>query len=67
MQTAWLPSDICKSLDRVNRNFLWGSHDSTRKLSLVRWDKVTKTKDIGGLGIRETRKNNIALLGKMVW
>ncbi|CAN1139014.1 Putative ribonuclease H protein At1g65750, partial [Linum perenne] len=67
MQTAWLPSDICKSLDRVNQNFLWGSHDSTRKLSLVRWDKVTKTKDIGGLGIRETRKNNIALLGKMVW
>ncbi|CAN1176014.1 Putative ribonuclease H protein At1g65750 [Linum perenne] len=67
MQTTWLPSTTCKRLDQINRNFLWGAFDNNRKLPLVRWDKVTKSKENGGLAIRETRNNNIALLGKMVW
>ena len=32
MQNAQLPEKILKGIDRVNRNFLWGSTDSSRKM-----------------------------------
>lgn len=31
-------------LDRINRNFLWGSTEKKRKIHLVGWNKVTKPK-----------------------
>jgi hypothetical protein len=33
----------------------------------VRWEKITKPKIMGGLGIRSARNTNICLLGKLVW
>lgn len=31
----------------------------------VRWEKVTKTKDLGGLGLQFAKERNIALLAKL--
>ena len=45
MQCAYLPGKILDGVDRVNRNFLWGSSDSTKKVHWVGWDKVTKSKE----------------------
>ncbi|KAK4477283.1 hypothetical protein RD792_016497 [Penstemon davidsonii] len=67
MQTNWLPSSTCNQLDKLNRNFLWSSDISQRKLHLVGWHKVTRPKNEGGLGIRQARKANIALLAKVGW
>ncbi|KAK4489463.1 hypothetical protein RD792_005272 [Penstemon davidsonii] len=50
----------------MNQNFLWSSDASQRKLHLVGWHKVTKSKRNGGLGIRQARKTNMALLAKCV-
>ena len=33
----------------------------------MNWDQVTKPKRYGGLGIREARQTNIALLSKIIW
>lgn len=33
----------------------------------VRWEKVTKTKDLGGLGLQFAKERNIALLAKLNW
>ena len=65
MQTSWLPQSTCDALNRINQNFLWGITSEKRKLHLLSWKQVTKKKDQGGLGIREARKANIAMLGKM--
>ena len=35
MQGVSLPSHICNKLDKVNRDFLWGSTSEKRKLHLV--------------------------------
>jgi hypothetical protein len=35
-----------------------------KKIHWVKWDKVCNSKEIGGLGIRDLRAFNIALLGK---
>lgn len=31
------------------------------------WDKLAKPKTEGGLGVRPSRDNNTAVLGKLVW
>lgn len=34
-------------------------------MHLIKWSTVTKTKNKGGLGIRDSRQSNIALLAKI--
>ena len=67
MQCAHLPRKILDGLDRVNKNFLWGTSEATRKVHWVGWHKVTKPKDRGGLGLQIARGRNIALLAKLNW
>jgi hypothetical protein len=66
MQVAWLPQTTCDSIDRMARNFLWKGSSNTG-IHLVGWDKITKPKKVGGLGIRKARDANTSLLGKLVW
>jgi len=66
MQTQWLPRYVCDHLDKTVRSFIWKG--STNKgMHMVGWEKITKSKKNGGLGVRIVRKQNIALLGKLVW
>jgi hypothetical protein len=66
MQVAWLPQSTCEAIDRMARNFLWKG-TSNKGIHLVGWDKITKPKKLGGLGIRKAREANTSLLGKLVW
>lgn len=67
MQNAFLPRKILDGIDRVNRNFLWGSNDHVRKMHWVNWDAVTNPKDSGGLGLQSAKGRNTALLAKLNW
>ena len=67
MQCAYLPGKILDGVDRVNRNFLWGSSNSTKKVHWVGWDKVTKSKEERVLGLHSAKGRNIALLAKLNW
>ena len=65
MQCAHLPERILSGIDRVNRNFLWGTSNASRKIHWVGWQKVTKSKEEGGLGFQTAKGQNIALLAKL--
>lgn len=67
MQCSLLPHRILEGIDQVNRNFLWGSTDSVRKIYWVGWSKVTQPKNVGGLRLQSARGRNIALLTKLNW
>ncbi|XP_028120068.1 uncharacterized protein LOC114317531 [Camellia sinensis] len=67
MQTMELPRKFCDEVDRINRNFLWGDTDTHKKVHLINWDTVCRTKEEGGLGLRKARDNNAALLAKLGW
>lgn len=67
MQCAHLPCRILDGVDRVNRNFLWGSLNTAKKIHCVGWYKVTKSKEEGGLGLHSAKGRNIALLSKLNW
>nr|XP_023914532.1 uncharacterized protein LOC112026083 [Quercus suber] len=67
MQCTALPKKLLDNIDRVNRNFLWGSTDDAKKVHRVGWHKVTKPKEEGGLGIQAAKGRNQALLVKLNW
>nr|GEY40736.1 RNA-directed DNA polymerase, eukaryota, reverse transcriptase zinc-binding domain protein [Tanacetum cinerariifolium] len=50
---------VIKSLESLRANFFWGSHESSKKLSWVKWS--------GGLGVGSLSAFNKALLIKWRW
>ena len=62
-----LPIHLCEKLDKINRDFLWGSTREKKKLHLVGWNKIIQPKKEGGLGIQAARAKNVALLAKLNW
>jgi hypothetical protein len=67
MQNVALPIRICSSLDKLNRDFLWGSTDERKKMHMVSWDKVCRPRELGGLGLYSAKARNLALLAKLNW
>lgn len=67
MQCSALLVKVLSNVDRLSRNFLWGSFDNKKKLHLVGWSKITKPKEEGGLAIQAAKEKNIALLAKLNW
>jgi hypothetical protein len=62
-----IPADVAKSIEKIQRDFLWRGMNDDFKHHLVEWDKVCTPIDEGGLGIRNIRRFNQALLGKWLW
>ncbi|GLT57721.1 hypothetical protein SLA2020_306730 [Shorea laevis] len=67
MQTVLLPHSTCNAINKMNRNFLWGTETGNSRPHLVSWEVVCRSKDQGGLGLRATRDNNRALVAKLGW
>lgn len=69
MQTNLLPASIMGSLDKANRTFLWGGGPGTKKIPLVPWEQVCKSRDHGGIGIRPSNCHYMALtlIMKLIW
>lgn len=67
MQTAFLPSSVCNRLDEINSDFLWGGTADSSRNHLVSWKKVCQPQTSGGLGLRQARDSNIAMLSKVGW
>ena len=67
MQCHKLPAKICDEVNKLVRNFLWGSTADKKKMHLVGWHKVTNPTNIGGLGIFDMHASNVILLAKLCW
>jgi hypothetical protein len=61
------PSGIISQLESLFKKFLWGGSEEAKKIHWVKWEKITKPKERGGLGVMDLRVFNIALLGKWWW
>ena len=59
-----LPEGIAKELDKIQATFLWGGSKLKRKIHLVKWSEVTKSRYQGGLEIRKIREFNDCMLSK---
>ena len=52
---------------RLQRNFLWGGAADQNKIPWIKWEKVCKPKELGGLGVKDIISFNTSLLGKWKW
>ncbi|XP_045810455.1 uncharacterized protein LOC123904892 [Trifolium pratense] len=67
MMTTPIPKACLNEIQKIQRAFIWGDEDGSRKYHAVSWDTVTKPKAHGGLGIRRLINMNKACLMKLGW
>ena len=67
MSVFKLPYSVCDDLTRMIRNFYWGSEKGKRKVHWKGWDYLLQPKSRGGVGFRDLRIFNQALLSRQAW
>ena len=66
--SMWLMNKtFIEKLDKRRRRFFWQSLGGRKRYHLVCWDRICRSKDKGGLGVKDLRKQNISLLVKWWW
>ncbi|KAJ3689098.1 hypothetical protein LUZ61_018262 [Rhynchospora tenuis] len=68
MSVFKLPAWVIKAIDRIRRNFIWGSSNNLGSgVHLLAWNRICLPKSLGGFGLRDLRLHNLALLLRWWW
>lgn len=59
-----IPKDKCRKMKSVISNYWWVSFVHSKRIHWQRWELLTKPKVEGGMGFRDLRLFNLAMLGK---
>ncbi|KAL8146376.1 hypothetical protein AgCh_004207 [Apium graveolens] len=68
MNVFLLPLEITRDIEKSISKFWWNSSQSSAsKINWMSWERMAKYKTAGGMGFRNFRDFNIAMLGKQGW
>jgi hypothetical protein len=67
MSVFQFPVGLIDELNKLIRDFHWGDEHDRRRMHWLSWDKLTQPKLCGGMGFRDFRVYNQALLARQAW
>jgi ribonuclease HI len=67
MSVFQFPAGLVEELNQLIRDFHWGDEHDRRRMHWLSWDKLTQPKLCGGMGFRDFRVYNQALLARQSW
>ena len=62
-----IPDSLCDEITSLIRNFLWGQRKKERRTAWISWEKLCAHKASGGMGFKQLKQFNLALLAKQGW
>ena len=64
MSVFKLPNILCEEMTSMVWKFWWGQTSEKSKVTWLSWDEICRPKEEGGLGFRDLKAINLALLEK---
>ena len=62
-----LPDSLCEELTSMIRKFWWGQQKEEKRIAWLSWEKLCVPKSYGGMGFKQLKYFNMALLAKQGW